>query len=131
MTDQKYPRSEKLKQKRETDLLFAKGKWSSCGNLRIISINLEKKPQKNFELQNQKFGVAVSKKFFKKAVDRNRIKRLLREAYRLNKEVFISSFGNQSISMLFWASKSLPENFSDVETEFLNLCESKNKNKIS
>ena len=88
MTKQKYPRKEKLKQKREIDLLFAKGKWNSCGNLRIISINLEKKPQENFELLNQKIGVSVSKKNFKKAVDRNRIKRLLRESYRLNKDLF-------------------------------------------
>ena len=32
-----------------------------------------------------KFGVGVSGKTFKKAVDRNRIKRLTREAYRLQK----------------------------------------------
>jgi ribonuclease P protein component len=34
---------------------------------------------------NLKCGVSVSKRNFKKAVDRNRIKRLLREAYRIHK----------------------------------------------
>ena len=101
MTNQKYPRKEKLKQKREIDLLFAKGKWNSCGNLRIISIDLEKKPQENFEISNQKVGVSVSKKFFKKAVHRNRIKRLLRESYRLNKTVFQEKFGNSTLQCCF------------------------------
>ena len=78
MTDFKFPREEKLKHKSEIDLLFAKGKWQTCGNLRIISIDLEKKPQEGFLISNQKFGVSVSKRYFKKAVDRNRIKRLLR-----------------------------------------------------
>lgn len=31
------------------------------------------------------FGVGVSKRYFKRAVDRNRIKRLVREAYRTQK----------------------------------------------
>ena len=120
-----YSRAEKIKHKRDIDLLFAKGKWHSCGNLRIITLNIDKWPQENFDLVNQKVGVSVSKRNFKKAVDRNRIKRLLRECYRLNKETFVDTFGVHSFSMLFWISKTLPNNFAEVQEEFINLCQSK------
>ena len=107
------------------DLLFEKGKWLSQGNLRIISLDLEKKPQEDFSLSNQKFGVSVSKKYFKKAVDRNRIKRLLREVYRLNKEVYLEYFGTQTLAMFFWVSKEKPTNYKTLEANFLTLCKSK------
>ncbi len=123
--NQKYPKQEKLKQKRELDLLFGKGKWQSCGNLRIISIDLDKTPQENFKISNQKFGVSVSKRYFKKAVDRNRIKRLLRESYRLNKALFTEKFGTHSLSMIFWVSNEKPNHYSELEKEFVKLCESK------
>ena len=125
MTDFKFPKEEKLKHKREIDLLFAKGKWQTCGNLRIISINLEKKPQEDFLISNQKFGVSVSKRHFKKAVDRNRIKRLLRETYRLNKEIFTDAFGKNSISMIFWVSNEKPVSYQSLEENFITLCKSK------
>ena len=125
MTDFRFPRAEKLKHKREIDLLFAKGKWLSCGNLRIISIDLEKKPQEGFAVSNQKFGVSVSKRYFKKAVDRNRIKRMLREAYRLNKETFTEVFGTQTIAMIFWISKEKPTDYQSLEENFITLCKSK------
>ncbi|WP_297985296.1 ribonuclease P protein component [uncultured Chryseobacterium sp.] len=126
MTDFKFPREQKLKSKSEISLLFEKGKWMTCGNLRIISLDLDKKPQENISVQNQKIGVSVSKKYFKKAVDRNRIKRLLREAYRMNKEIFTEKFGTHSLSMLFWVSKEMPEKCQNIETDFLNLCKPKN-----
>lgn len=122
---QKYPTQEKLKQKREIDLLFAKGRWLSQGNLRIIYLDLSKNPQEEFELVNQKVGVSVSKKFFKRAVDRNRIKRLLREAYRLNKEMYLDHFGSQSISMIFWITKTPPESYQSLAENFVTLCKSK------
>lgn len=124
--NQKYPTHEKLKQKKEIDFLFAKGKWQTSGDLRIITIDLNKKPAEEFTIENQKVGVSVSKKYFKKAVDRNRIKRLLREVYRLNKELFTETYGDKSLSMLFWVSKVKPLNFQTLEENFISLCRSKN-----
>lgn len=124
MIDCKLPKAEKLKHKKDIGLLFEKGKWKTCDNVRIITLNLDKKPQEGFSFENQKVGVSVSKKYFKRAHDRNRIKRLLRECYRLNKELFIDKFGTNSLSMIFWVSKEMPSHFTEVEENFLKLCES-------
>lgn len=123
MSDFKYPKAEKLKKDTEITLLFAKGKWRSCGNLRIIVL----KNHQDLQNENVKLGVSVSKRYFKKAVYRNRVKRLLRECYRLNKDLFKASFGDKTIAMMFWVSNELPEKFQDVEAEFIKLCQSQKK----
>ncbi|MNU12816.1 ribonuclease P [compost metagenome] len=123
MSEFKYPKEEKLKKENEITLLFAKGKWRSCGNLRIIIL----KNHPDLQSENVKLGVSVSKRYFKKAVYRNRVKRLLRECYRLNKDLFKASFGDKTIAMLFWVSNELPEKFQDVEAEFIKLCQSQKK----
>ena len=60
-----------------------------------------------------KIGVSASKKNFKTAVDRNRIKRLLRENYRLNKHPlhdYMTNNGKQVALFFMFIDKTLPEN---------------------
>lgn len=57
-------------------------------------------------------GFAVSSKFFKKAVDRNRIKRITREAYRLQKEPLEAALYQHKKGLhvfLLFTGKELPE----------------------
>lgn len=56
-------------------------------------------------------GVGVSKRHFKKAVDRNRIKRLLREYHRLTKQPLLEALqqNNKSLQIFYlYIHKELP-----------------------
>ena len=62
-----------------------------------------------------KIGFVVSKKIHKRAVKRNRIKRLMREAVRLHIKN-IPNFDTKYMSLIFVAStKLLEKNFSEVD----------------
>ncbi len=58
-----------------------------------------------------RIAISVSKKKFKRAVKRNRIKRLIREAYRLNKINFYQNLPEEkTIDILFiYLDQTLPE----------------------
>lgn len=120
--NQKYPREEKLKHKKDISLLFEKGKWYTCGNIRVISfLDGNLLTENPAAITQHKVGVSVSKRYFKKAVDRNRIKRLLREVYRHNKAAFIENFGENSLTMIFYVSKDKPKHYTEIEEYFLKL----------
>lgn len=58
------------------------------------------------------FGVGVSKRYFKKAVDRNRIKRLTRESYRLRQQAIngMMAAKNSKLDLFFiFTGKELPD----------------------
>ena len=59
-----------------------------------------------------KAGFGVSSKNFKKAVERNRVKRLMRESYRVQKNYLsekLISAGRQLVVFFIYTSKELPD----------------------
>lgn len=63
---------------------------------------------------------SVSKKRFKKATDRNRVKRLLREVYRLNKHRLLQALEEKQLTAalaIIYTGKQLPE-FQELQQIF-------------
>jgi ribonuclease P protein component len=98
--DFSYPKAEKLKSKKTIDLLFSEGKSVSKYPLRLVYVPTDF--EENVPL---KIGVSVSKKYFKNAVDRNYFKRVLRECYRLNKQLLIDNINKKYALMFFYQTK--------------------------
>lgn len=76
-----FTRAERLKSRKVIEQLFKQGQSFAQYPLRLVWKVIEER-QSDFPAQ---FALTVPKKKFKKAVQRNRIRRLMREAYRLNK----------------------------------------------
>ena len=83
---QTFKKQEKLKKSKLIEKLFAQGKALTEYPIKLIYLEIEH--ESPYKIQA---GVTVSKRNFKNAVDRNRIKRLLREVYRKNKYVIYES----------------------------------------
>ena len=103
-----FNKQEKLKSRKVIDKLFAEGKSFLVFPVKVVYTIVDE--PMDFPI---KIGVSASKKNFKTAVDRNRIKRLLRENYRLNKHPLhdcVTSNGKQVAVFLMYIDKTLPEN---------------------
>lgn len=88
--DYKFTKAERLNSMLTIDKLFAGGNASTVAfPLRIVYMVVEDEKTDTADDTEPPVSVLVSvpKKRFRHAVDRNRMKRLVREAYRLNKRI--------------------------------------------
>lgn len=112
-----YPKEEKLKSRNTIDLMFSEGRSVSKYPLRLVYIPLPETEENTIKL-----GVSVSKKHFKKAVDRNYFKRLLREAYRHNKHLLLENIpGNYAFMLMYQTKDRL--SFEEINTKTIQLFE--------
>lgn len=104
-------KDERLKSRKQIENLFDKGKSFVVTPYRVyFIINSELSIQRREN--GLKFGTGVSAKNFKKAVDRNRIKRLTREAWRLQKNEIRekSREAQRQLNVFFiYTGKELPD----------------------
>ena len=92
-----FRKAERLCSKKRIEELFSNGRSLSAYPLRAI-----------YEVHDQDLApvqvlISVSKRHFKYAVDRNRLKRCIREAYRLNKHILLQHTDGHKLSLaLIW-----------------------------
>tara|TARA_B100001250_G_scaffold400654_1_gene411468 strand:- start:80 stop:451 length:372 start_codon:yes stop_codon:yes gene_type:complete len=88
-----YKKSERLCNKKLTENLFLKGSTISVDSFRLVHIEDE---NQDVILKSQ---IIVPKRNIVKAVDRNFIKRQIRESFRKNKHVILDSLKKSSTSL--------------------------------
>jgi len=110
-----WKKAEKLKSRKRIERVFREGKSFSLFPYRVIFL-LEPGGGEVKALRSDwaclQAGFGASSRNFKKAVDRNRIKRLGREAYRLQKGPLLQRLTEKGLSLavfFIYTGKELPE----------------------
>ena len=106
-----YQKTDKLKSRKQTQHLFSTGQAINVFPIRLIyTIEPIESTAANLSLTSVlQAGVGAPSRTFRKAVQRNRVKRLLREAYRLEKPNFISqaALDNKRVNLFFLYTDAL------------------------
>lgn len=117
----KFPKSEKLKSAKKIEVLFLQGKTLVNYPIKIFYL-----PNKN--LSSNLVAVTVPKRNFKFAVDRNRVKRQLREVYRLNKHKLEQENSLKFELLFLYLGKTKPK-YSELEKKIKKLLSKLRDNK--
>ncbi|MBR9855030.1 MAG: ribonuclease P protein component [Algicola sp.] len=115
--DFSFPKKEKLTNKKVFDALFTEGK--SIREFPVQLIYLKTATSNEVPI---KVAVVAPKKKFKTAVQRNHIKRLLREAYRLNKPLIFNNIEGNFAFIFLYLGKKTP-GFNEVDLTMKKLLE--------
>ena len=108
----KLPAKERIKSRSLFDLLFESGKGLRQHPIRMVWLSSPFNPKNPVRI-----AVGVPKKNMRKAVHRNRMKRLMRESFRLNKHVLYDAAYEikTGFNILIVAGVSAPLSFTETQ----------------
>lgn len=113
----RFRKSERLCSRTLIQQLFSpQGKSLAAYPLRVVWMPVD--PGREAQVQVM---VSVSKRKLHHAVDRNRAKRLVREAYRLNKHLLLDRLGGRCMALVFLWLPTDTRSFAEVEAKMRNL----------
>ena len=93
-------KQERLKSKKLIEKLYAEGDSVKTFPLRLMYVQTAHTSE--FPCQ---VGVSVAKRNYKLAVDRNRLKRLMRETYRLQKQIVYNNLDEPYVFMISYIGR--------------------------
>ena len=114
--DLSFKKEERLHSKKIIDLLFEKGASFSIGPIRTIWLKSE--PKQGCPVQ---VLIAVPRKNISRAVQRNKLKRRMREAYRKNKSPLLEMLNQKgnSISLAFVYTQNEVIAYQEIEEKII------------
>ena len=104
MTSFEFPKKQRLSRKKLWEAVFQKGARLKAYPLALYALQADLPEDVRVQA-----GFAVPKRSFKKAVDRNHIKRLMREAYRLGKPVHFNTLERPFALVFLYLGKDTPD----------------------
>ena len=117
-------KSERVSSQKQIDKLFRGGNSKSMSAFPLRMVYMAEERETDWRCPEAQMMVSVPKRYFKRAVKRNRIKRLVREAYRLNRHLLTAQLPDDrktSLSVCFiWTDDKL-RTFADVEEKMQSL----------
>lgn len=116
--NQKLRSLNKLKSTSQIHLLFKIGIWLVEKDLKLV-YQILGDSKINFDFR---CGVSISKKSFKKAVERNKIKRLLRECIRLNQNPLLDLPKNLIFMLIYSTTRTnTTKKFQELQDQYLKI----------
>jgi len=110
-----FPKKEKLRNKDVIERLFKEGHSVSAFPFKLIYLSITTPVEAKIRT-----AVTVPKSNFKSAVKRNRIKRLMRECYRQNKQHIFNNMEGNFAFLFLYLGKDVPT-YAVVEKSMLSI----------